>query len=296
LTICNFFPRLIHRFTHGNAPYSLHLDSFPGIPPCPFHFPFDSHPGPIDEAVNDAKNLHRALFLFLYCKDNPITRSVVSVLQRPAIADEIRDFFVFLPLDVTWPEGWHIAASLEFTHMPLIAMVRPRGTSLAESKIFVTYQGLVGESTLLSSMSVEHQDRNPDTAIIQTQDEEYDQAVIMHQESERVAREAAECREAELESRKCFVEQEFERIPRPDDTADTVTIRFQFPDGTSRTVKFSRKGSLKWIFAYVRKMVFPKEFSLLTGFPQARMEETDEPVQGTFPEKQYVVYVELDDD
>jgi hypothetical protein len=296
VTICNFFSRLVHRFTHGNAPYSQRIDSFPAGPICPFNLPFDAHPGPVDDAVTDAKNLHRSLLLFIYCRDNPLTRRMVALLQSQTVADEIREYFVFLPLDVTWTDGWQIAASLEFKYMPLLAIVRPRGTSFAESKVFVTYEGSVGESTLIASMRVEHQDRNPDALIVQNQDEEYNRALIMQQESDRLAQEAALSRQAEMDARNREIDEEFAKIPAPVDQADTAVIKFQFPDATTKTYRFSREDSLKWLFVYVRKTVFPKSFTLSTGFPREKIEETECALKDAYKEKQFIVYVEFEDE
>jgi hypothetical protein len=208
----------------------------------------------------------------------------------------MRDYFIFLPLDVTWPEGWRLAAELDFKYMPLIALIRPRGNSLAESKVFVTYEGRVSENTLIGSMQMEHQDRNPDVAIVQNQDEEYQQAIVQQQEADRAAQEEAAVQASELAQRRRDIDSEFEAIPMPADQADVLTIRFQFPDATSKTRQFSRSGAQKWIFAYVRKQVFPKDFVLLTGFPQARMEEIEVALKDLYKEKQFIVYVQFVED
>jgi hypothetical protein len=300
LTICNFFARLLHRFIHGNAPYTLHANQFHESRVPPYQFPFDCHPGPITDAISDAQNLHRSLFLFIYSQDNPATKPVVSLLQEQSVMTEIRDNFIFLPLDVTWPEGWEIATELQFKRMPLIALVRPQGQSLAESQVFVTYEGKVGESALLSSMRVEHHERNPDVELIQDQDDEYHQAVLIDQENIRRTQDeidAGQTRAIEMEIMKRSVDEEFEQIPEPKDSADRAVIRFQFPAGiATQTRKFSREASVRWVFVFVRKFMFPKEFALFTGFPQTRIEENNRALGEVCPEKQFIVYVQEQDD
>jgi hypothetical protein len=265
----------------------------------PYHFAFDSHPGPVGDAIRDAANLRRTLFLFIYSRDNPATTSVVSLLQQRTILEEIRENFIFFPLDVTWPEGWRIATELAFKYMPLIALVRPEGDSLGESQTFVTYEGRVSESSLLSSMRVEYHQRNPDAAVIHDQDAEYVRAVRIAEEtaqhSQAVAA-AVATRATEREIQRSQIDDEFRRIPEPADLGDTATIRFQYPYLPTQTQKFSREAAVRWLFVFVRKSMFPKRFVLLTGFPQTRIEESDRPLKDVVPEKQFIVYVEASDE
>jgi hypothetical protein len=295
LTFCNFFSRLVYRFLHGNAPYSPQ-GRHTRIPP--YQFSFDSHPGPLADAISDARNLRRSIFLFVYSQDNPATAAAVAVLQQPAVVAEMRENFIFLPLDVTWPEGWEIATQLRFKMMPLIALIRPRGATLAESQIFVSYEGRVGESTLLSSMRVEH--HNPDAGIIQDQDDEYNQAVLIDQENVRRVMEEIDLGETiavERQIEERGVTDEFERIPEPVDQNDRAIIRFQFPGGIqSETRKFSRAAPVRWVFVFVRKFMFPKRFVLLTGFPQVRIEESQLPLGDVLQERQFIVHVQEEED
>jgi hypothetical protein len=223
---------------------------------------------------------------------------MVSLLQQPTISHEIRESFIFLPLDVTWPEGWRVAAELEFKTMPLIAMIRPRGSSLAESKVFVTYEGKVGESTLLSSMRVELNERSPDAQIVQEQDNDFDRAVRADEENRRrevevvQAEVARRADEVDMQQR---VEAEFASLPEPQGDEELATIRFQFPDSTSKTRKFARNGPVRFLFIFVRKYMWPRTFGLKSGFPQTRVEESEKLIGEVFREKQFIVYVEEDD-
>ena len=295
---CNFFQRLFYRFSHGNAPFPTSSDGSHSPHQLPFSFTFDSHPGPVDDAVADAQTLHRSLFLFIYCRENPLTRCVVSVLQSPEIADQIREHFIFLPLDVTWPEGWRVACEIGFDAMPLIALVRPRGSSLWESRIYVRYEGRVGENTLLSSMRVERTARNPDNDLMRAQEDEFERAVREDEENARraLAEEQEMQRAAENEQRmRVQIDEEYDRLMELPATGDVATIRFQFPDNQTKTHKFPRDGPVRNLFVFARKFMYPRPFVLLTGFPQKRIEESDTTVSDECRERQFIVYVQEDD-
>lgn len=295
LTFCNFFQRLFHRFMNGNAPYIPNAEPYQVPQQIPFSFAFDSHPGPIDDAVTDAKNLHRSLFVFIYCKENPTTWLVSSVLQRPEVASEIRDNFIFLPLDVTWPEGWRVACELEFKAMPLIALIRPRGSSLWESNIYVKYEGKVGESTLLSSLRIESRQRNPDTSIVQQQDNEFEAALRRAEADAQRNREMeveADKEAEEEENMKRRVEEEYQKLIDTDPVGELATIRFQFQGMPPKTHKFHRDAPVDNLFVFVRKFMFPRKFSLMTGFPQRRLEENGAALRDECPERQFIVHVE----
>ncbi|OHT15866.1 hypothetical protein TRFO_13697 [Tritrichomonas foetus] len=294
MTFCNFFKRLSHHFTHGNAPYNTEVYNFSNNR-IPFSFPFDSHPGPVDEAVVDAKNLHRSLFLFIYCINNPLTTSICNLLQKPSIASEIRENFVFLPLDVTWPEGWSVASHFEFKRMPLIAIIRPKGSSLWESKIFVKYEGRVGENTLLSSMRVELHERNPDTEIVEEQNNEFNDALLQDAENDRRRQEEEQQQQQAVqqeENERILIEEQFGQLPQTDNLTNVATIRFQFPDNLARIHKFPRESSVDLLFVFVRKFMFPRKFILITGFPQFQIRENGQKLCDVCPEKNFIIHVE----
>ncbi|KAK8870600.1 hypothetical protein M9Y10_008486 [Tritrichomonas musculus] len=298
MTFCNFFKQLFHHFTHGNAPYNPDPINFSNSR-LPFTFPYDSHPGPIEDAIVDAKNLHRSLILFIYCLHNPLTPSIVNLLQKPSIANEIHENFVFLPLDVTWPEGWSVATQLEFQRMPLLAIIRPKGSSLWESRVFVKYEGKIGENTLLSSIRVELQERNPDNRIVEEQNNDFNEAILQDAENERIRREQAaeaqaQAQRAEEEAKK--IDEEFEQLPSTDGLTDVTTIRFQFPDNNTRIHKFPRDCSVNLLFVFVRKFMHPKKFILLTGFPQFKINEDGQKLCDVYGEKNFIIHVEEEDE
>ena len=285
---CGFLHRVLHRFIHGQAP--VHGDA--GVP---FSFDFDVHPGPVDDAITDAQNLHRSLLIFIYCVDNPATRSAVELLQRRRVADEIREHFIVLALDAMWPEGWRLVTKLDFEAIPVIALVRPRGTTLAESQVYCKYEGAVSEDTLLSAMRIEMTAREPDTEVVREQNDEFDRVV---REAEEITRREEEAQEearravADEEKSRDEVERAYEQLMQLGESGDVATIRFQFPDSQTRTHKFARDGPVRNLFVFARKFMFPQTFELMAGFPQRRIEENEERLDAQCKEKQFIVYVE----
>lgn len=272
---------------------------FNGGAHIPFVLPFECHPGPINDALTDAKNLHRSLFLFIYCKENPNTKNVISLLRLDNVAQAIHNSFIFYPQDVTWPEGWAIATQLKFQELPLIALIRPRGHSLEESNVFVQHEGKLGANALLSFINVEHQNAEANEAhgIVQQQNDEFNNAVLQdeinlqQEEEQRRAEEEASRLEQEA---KVKVEAEFESLPTPPPNADCCTIKFQFPDSTSQHFKFERNSPIHFIFIFVRKHMFPSNFNLFTGFPRQLITDSDEPISSRYTDKNFIVFVEED--
>lgn len=297
LTFCNFIKRIFHHFTHGNAPYNQEVLNFSNSR-IPYQFSFDSHSGPIEDAILDAKNLHRSLFIFIYCRHNPLTPSVVHLLQQPSIANGMRENFVFLPLDVTWPEGWTIANQLHFQYMPIIALVRPKGRSLAESNVFVKYEGRVGETTLHSTMTLENH-AHRDGQIVELQNDEFNQAVYQDNENERQRQEQFQAQQEEQQRREAearHVDAEFAQLPSTEGLTDVATIRFQFPDNNARIHTFPRDCSINLLFVFARKFMHPRKFYLLAGFPQFKIEEDGRKLKDVYSEKNFIVHVEEEEE
>ncbi|KAH0792602.1 FAS-associated factor 2 [Histomonas meleagridis] len=287
-SFCNFFSRILHRFENGNAPFDGE-DQLIGN----FSFPFDSHPGPISDAITDANGLRRTLFLFIYCKENPLTNKIISIFKKDEISREIRKNYIFLPLDITHPEGWSTATALDFYSVPIIALVRPNGTTLSESQIFFKNQGQISSIDLLSSLRIENHERNSDAEIIHEQDHEFQNAVLQDQENERKEAEVeqqAQIDKKSEEMRKQKIDDDFANLPEP--TEDSSTIRFHFPDNINRVHVFPRDGPIELLFVFVRKYMYPKSFSLRTGFPQFVINESEEPLRSLCPNKQFIVYVD----
>ena len=307
LTIWNFFPRLWHRFSFGNYPSpfnSLHQ----------FNFSFDSHPGPIDDAIHDARSNSKSLFVFIYSCDNPLTNKIVNLLRLSQISQEISSNFVFYPVDVSWPEGWTLANSLLFTKIPLIALIRPRRNSLAESQIFVKHEGDISEATLLSYIHVEV---NTDQQIIQQQNRDFEEA-LHHEENLETQNNNTSNSPQNLNNNennhesnndnnnennnentlnnlnslsKEKIDEEFNNLPHVERN-NGKNVRFIFPDGTPRTQSFPNDGTVHMFFVFVRKFLFPDNFILLAGFPQQEIVDSDEILSNAFSERQFIVYIQ----
>ena len=302
LSISTFFKRLIHRFEFGNAPFEHDLlDVHPDFSSS-WGLPYDSHPGPISEAITDAKNLHRSLFVFIYCKDNALTQRTINILSQRSVSDEIQRSFLFLPLDVSTPEGLVVANSLNFHRLPLIALVRPRGDTLSHSQIFVKHEGKIGESVLLSYIRIEHHEEvdhreaEVRNIVVEDQDHEYQEA--LRREQERLRQIALHEEEEEMKDElneviKLSIDDAFDALPPPPTTGERATVKFMFPDG-NQTRSFPRDGPVSMLFTFARKFVYPKEFIIKAGFPPVEIKETEEPISRVIKDKQFIAYVETE--
>lgn len=298
LTVLGFLKKLKHRFQYGNLPSDNGYQDVHNDFSASWGFQYDSHPGPIEEALVDAKNLNRSLFIFIYCRENLITQPVINVLSSDSVSQEMQRSFLFLPLDITTPDGINVANMLKFHSLPLIALVRPRGTSLAQSQIFVQHEGLIGETVLLSYIRIEHNEtENAQATVVNDQDAAYQRA--LEREQERIRQEELHQEEEELqeETNKVLqqtVDEAFASLPSPPTTGDRVTVKFQFPNANSnQTRAFPRDGPTSMLFTFARKFVFPEEFVIKAGFPLIEIEESETPISQAIPEKHFVCYVEI---
>lgn len=263
-------------------------------------FPFECHPGPIDDAIIDAKNLSKSLFIFIYSRDNADTFQVNEIFQLQSIKSIIQQNYIFYPLEATSVEGWKIVTStFKFHSLPLFALIRPRGTSLSQSQIFMKHEGLIGETALLSYISIENQnlaqEDNQNNNIIAQQDEDFRRAVeeaeLNQLTTEEIEREARRTEENRIQK----INDEFNAIPIPQQGEDKIVIRFLFPDNISRTREFPVNGTIRMLFAFARKFEDPQNFILLTGFPMQQLEESDELISSICNDKHFVIHVDEDD-
>ena len=291
ISICSAFRQLLHHFLEGNGPIGERISSSE----MNFGFTFDSHPGPIEDCIHDSKINGKSIFIFIYCCDNPNTIPVADILRDPEISQDIRENFLFLPIDITWPDGWYIATQLEFSKLPLIALVHPRGSTLWESEIYMKNEGMISRSYLLSAIHVR---QNPDLEIISNQNIEFDEAVRAEEEAQ--IRLNNQTQNAIQESRNEFEEiqrinQAYENIPIPNDSQNSITIRFRFPDNKNQTRDFPADGPTSYLFDFVRKTMHPHKFNLLTGYPQITLEDNDNPINSVIPDRHCIIYVDDDD-
>jgi hypothetical protein len=217
---------------------------------------------------------------------------VNSTLVLDSVSDAIDRDFIFLPLDISHPEGWNAAHTLHFKSLPVLAIVRPNGHPLSQSGIILKHEGPIGEATLLSYLAIRE---SHDGAITFAQDAEFEQAVAEATANQRRADEIAA--EAETEEMVRFdarigIERSFIEIPVPADQSEAVTIRFLFPDNSTLTRRFFQNGPIRWLFAFVRKFVFPREFLLFTGFPLIAIGEDDGAIASICRDRAFIVTVE----
>jgi hypothetical protein len=183
----------------------------------------------------------------------------------------MRESFVFLPLDVTCPEGWRIASELDFSKMPLIAFIRPRGTTVDESRIVVTFEGPVGQNPLLRVMISEARH-------VRRESEESDQAADSGSVGDEDAR--------------AIVQAEFDALPVAPPGSDIATVRFRFPDRSVQVHNFLRDEPIAHLFVFARKFMWPREFALLTGAPPVRLEDCTVPLNDVIGERTFIVEVD----
>jgi hypothetical protein len=288
--IKGFVARLIHHFKYGSLPFDSSEELLAANQHI-FQFPFDCHPGPMEAALREAETSHISVFLYIYCKENYLTGQANAVLRSDLVRNQISRNFLFLPLDISHPAGWSAAHFLHFRSMPLIALLRPRQGSLEASQVCLKHEGLIGETALLSYLTIVNQG---DAAVVAQQDEGFQQAVEEMQENQRSAEELANMN-IFIEERRREIEREFESIPLPSDKAESVAIRFRFPDNHDQMRTFYRNGPVRLLFAFVRKFVFPREVVLMTGFPLIRIAENDDLIDSLCSDRQFVVYVEWDE-
>lgn len=271
------------------------------------NFPFECHPGPINDAIIDSSRLSKTLFLFIYSRDNSDTFRVNETFQQQSIKTIIQQNYIFYPIEATSVEGWKIATStFKFRSLPLFALIRPRGTTLDQSQIFMKHEGLIGETALLSYISIENQnliqegnqDNNhaQDNMIIAQQDEEFRRAVEEAQmnqlSTEEIEREARRSERNRMQKIEC----DFNSIPVPQPGENAIVIKFLFPDNASRTREFPENGTLRMLFAFARKFEGSQNFVLLTGFPMQQIEENDNLISSICKDRHFVIHVDEDDE
>ena len=160
------FKKIIHRFQNGNQPFGDSDDLIQNDFSSSWGLTYDSHPGPISAAITDSVTLNRSLFVFVYYRENALTQRTIALLSHNQVAEEIRKKFIFLPLDVTTHEGLFFANYVQFTSLPIIALIRPQGNSLEESQIFIKNEGKIDLSLILSYINIEHNENHENAEIV----------------------------------------------------------------------------------------------------------------------------------
>lgn len=255
---------------------------------------FDCHPGPIDTVVEDAKNLHKSIFLYIYFIDNDICQKTEELFHIPSISAEIQRSFIFYSISATSSDGYTLATHFNFTKLPIIALIRPRGHSFSDSSVFLSHEGFITESSLISYISLEHPE---DANIIQNQDQEFLAAVAeAEQNNLRIQEIENQAREDEIrqENLKKKIEEEYNQLPVIHQNEQCFTIKFHFPDNTERMRTFPINGTIKMIFIFVRYYLFPSDFTLQCGYPLSEINESEDPIETISKSKQFVIFVDID--
>jgi hypothetical protein len=211
-----------------------------------------------------------------------------ALLGLESVSWQMESHFVFLPLDISHPEGWNCAHELHFRRVPIIAIVQPRGSTLAQSHVFVTHEGAIGEAALLSYMGIA---AARGAGVVAAQDEEYRRALEEAEANRRTAEQIDEDARNEADA----AESQFAAIPTPQERDAAVTIRFVFPDNATRTRAFPAEAHARWLFAFARKFVHPRRLVLLTGFPLAEIRDDETAIGDICRDRSFIVTVDFDE-
>jgi hypothetical protein len=290
-SIHSFIRYAFSRFQYGaSAP----PDSSRHSPPIHHNWSqliFDVHPGPIGAAVNDAVNLQKSLFVYVFCPENPDCAQAETVLRADAVGQLVADRYLFYATSSTASDGYSILTGLNFRSLPLILLVHPAGRTLRESTIFVTHQGPISIATLLDYFTLDRRG-NPDP-IVRNQDEEF-QAALIDAEQQQLAQIQTE---GEFDLYRQTVAAQFESLPNLSANDNNVSkVRFRMPDNSQSERFFPENGAVAMLFVHVRFVLFPRRFVLLTGFPQMQIQEGEAAIGELCSHGQLLVYVQYSDD
>lgn len=324
-SIKRVFRSIIHRFKNGNAPESDNV--FQSLDfSTTWGLPYDSHPGPLKQTIEDAKTLNKSIIIFVYCRDSAVTPVIVNILGRETVSYEIQENMLFLPIDVTSPEGFLLATRMNFHELPLFLIVRPNGTSLTESHVFATFQGSISEANLLSYLRREsssrpspnnntHSNTQDDSNInnistsninmmsgqeVVMQRDEIDDAYdrLLHEEYLRQHMEEEErnnqrFQEEVLQIQELSIQQAFDSLPPPPmPNEDRVNIKFQLGNITQIRA-FRKESSCSDIYVFARKFMFPNDFVLKTGYPTREIPDNNSIISNVVNEKQFILHANV---
>lgn len=280
------FKTLHSKFTDGDSNLSI-----------THQFPFDTHPGPLNQTIVDAIHQHKSVFVYVFTNDRSLEVQSVTLFENQTVIQSIRNSYLFLPLLVTSSEGFRVANFFSYTKLPVIAIIRPDGNSIEDSRIYAQYEGNIDESTLLSTISIERMNNrnNQGNPLINEQNLEYQRAEV--EETQRVDREREEeRRRAQEEAERIEMEKnvhiDFENLPVPRENEIPITVKFQFPNGSFKTRQFPQDSPLSYLFIFVRKFLYPNQFSLVTGFPSIVLQDSSQLISEVVQSRQFVVLID----
>jgi hypothetical protein len=273
--------RLLYRFNYGDTPSS------PADSSTFRTGPFASHPGPLKDAISDARSLNRSLLVYVYCADNPASAATDVLFQSAPIAEHLASKFVLYATPATVADGWAVVTGAKFTALPMFLFVKPAGDTLATSQIFITHEGPVSEEILLSLMESTVMPPVGDHVRAE-QDRQFLEAVRQDEEAAAAIESTAEIEEGERDR----VEREFSELPdlQPTDP-EACRVRFRFLDNSQRIRVFPRHGPVAMLFTFARYYQFPNAFALETGYPRKQIREDEGTIEEACGGRQVQIYV-----
>ena len=284
--ILTFFRKVMHRFTFGDTPFSDFGQMREPENPNFIGLNFDLHPGPVAEAITDAKNLQKLLCIYVYCVDNPTSNRVDKLFKRSPVAAKISSNFVFYAAPITSSDGYRVAVGSKFEELPLLTVVNPSGNTLSECPVLSKNEGLIDEDGLVSILSAEFRHESETDRIRAEQDAQYHEAELEMQRREAQEPDIVEIPPPDL----------FSQLPELSASDEnTCTVKFHFPDNVERTKVFSKDGNISMLFTFARHFVGENTIHLYTGFPMKEFTENDGAIKQVCDNAQFLVYVLKDD-
>jgi hypothetical protein len=295
-TFSGLLSRLLYRFNYGDTPPSpADYSNFRATEnPRLSSLPFAAHPGPLKDAIADARSLKRSLLVYVYCADNPVCAMTDVLFQSAHVAEHMASKFILYATPATVAEGWALITGASFKSLPMFLFVKPTGDTLATCQIFITHQGAVSEDILVSSLESAAPSPMGDPVRAE-QDRQFLEAVRQEEEHAEEAAATDEMRAIEAavqDSEKDQVEREFHELPDLQSTdPDTCRVKFQFLDNSQRIRVFPRQGPVRMLFAFVRYYQFPNAFALEAGYPRKQIKEDEGTIEEACGGRQVQIYV-----
>jgi hypothetical protein len=137
-----FLRRLFHRFAFGDTIPNGLSHVHPVYNSRLRCLTFQLHWGPSPAAVEAARELDKALFVYIYCEDNALCARAETLFREAPVADAIASAFVFYALPITTAEGY----SLDRDVLPLAAADPPRPSDRANGRRFDDLCNVPGRS------------------------------------------------------------------------------------------------------------------------------------------------------
>eukprot|EP00211_Chloroparvula_japonica_P005369 CAMPEP_0119123484 /NCGR_PEP_ID=MMETSP1310-20130426/3419_1 /TAXON_ID=464262 /ORGANISM="Genus nov. species nov., Strain RCC2339" /LENGTH=381 /DNA_ID=CAMNT_0007113317 /DNA_START=230 /DNA_END=1372 /DNA_ORIENTATION=+ len=254
----------------------------------------ERYEGTFGEALQAAGAMHRFLVVYLHSQehwDSP--RFVSQVLCHPSVVSYLSENYVFWAVSASSPEGYRLGSTLGASSYPFIGVL---GNVQGQRAVLDTFQGSVTTDILVARLirvmeesgaflaiaREEEVQAVADRGIMQTQNQEYEEALAADrkrkeeaqrlEEEERRLRKAAAEAAREEEERRCRAEEEArlaaERTQRereedrktklgrlppepPADASDITKIAIRLPSGTRIGRKFHVTDTLQSLYDFV---------------------------------------------